>query len=163
MEFNEKTNIPKQKIKETIKIIKTTEIIEKINYKVIKNRKILYLFLGLTFLFLMLALIKIHYFLSKSKLSKIIKARRILENKNEYNSFAAKTSSNYIEYLIHGKDYFEDLFESLMEAKESIYIAGFLINPEVFLKRPVNEKIYIDMFKKKNIDKRFWRKYNKIN
>ena len=155
MEFKEKTNIPKQKIKETINIIKTTEKIDKINYKVIKNRKILFIFLVLSFLFLILAIIQIHYFLSKSKLSKIIKARRILENKNEYNSFAAKTSSNYIEYLIHGKDYFEDLFEALMEAKESIYIAGLIINPEVFLKRPVDEKIYIDMFKKNILTKDF--------
>ena len=42
-----------------------------------------------------------------------------------------------------------------MEAKESIYISGLKLDPEIFLKRPVNEQIYIDMFKKKILTKDF--------
>ena len=42
-----------------------------------------------------------------------------------------------------------------MEAKESIYISAFILDPEIFLKRPVNEQIYIDMFKRKILTKDF--------
>jgi phospholipase D1/2 len=157
MEFNEKKNIPKQKLNETIKIIKKTEKIENTKNILLKNknRKLLYLLLGLSLLFLLLFTIKISSFLSQSKLSKIIRTKRILDNQNYYNSFASKTSSNYIKYLIDSKEYFEDLLETLMEAKESIYISGFKTDPEIFLKRPVNVQIYIDMFKKKILTKDF--------
>ena len=42
-----------------------------------------------------------------------------------------------------------------MDAKKSIYIIGFIINLEVFLSRPVDEKIYIDMKKNNIITKKF--------
>ena len=157
MEFNEKNDNSKPKINETIKIIEKTKNVEKTKSKLLKNknRKLLYLILGLSLLFLLFFTIKLYSFLSQSKLSKKIRAKRILDNPNYYDSFASKNSSNYIKYLIDSKAYFEDLLEALMEAKESIYISAFILDPEIFLKRPVNEQIYIDMFKRKILTKDF--------
>ena len=42
--------------------------------------------------------------------------------------------------LLTEKITFNDLFKKLMDVKKSIYIIGFIINPEVFLSRPVDEK-----------------------
>ena len=50
-------------------------------------------------------------------------------------------------WFIDGKNYFEDLFNKLMEANNSIYITDWWLSPEVFLKRPVNITPYLDMVK----------------
>jgi len=43
-------------------------------------------------------------------------------------------------WFVDGKDYFEHLYNKLIEAKESIWIAGWMISPEIVLKRPVTMK-----------------------
>ena len=50
-------------------------------------------------------------------------------------------------WFIDGKNYFEDLFEKLMEANDTIYISDWWLSPELFLKRPVDVKPYLDMVK----------------
>lgn len=86
---------------------------------------------------------------------KNFRINRLLEYQNDQNSFASKKKSNYVKYLVDGKDYFEDLFQSLMEAKESININGFYLPPELFLLRFVDEKIYKDLYEKRIITKDF--------
>ena len=160
MESNNKNN-REQKNNKPIIIDKNISISTK-NIKIKKNKiskniKIIYFILILIIIFLLFFFIKF-YFLSESKsksLNKIIKAHRLLDNENEYNSFASRTSSNYIHYLIDSKDYYEDLFKSLMEAKETIYFSAFRTDPEFFLRRPVDENIYKDMFKKGILTKDF--------
>ena len=109
----------------------------------------------------------ISHFISFTPLSELPrkiknKIYRLLGYTNDYNSFAYKKSSNYCQYFVDAKDYFEDLFKNLMNAKESIFITDFWLSPELFLKRPVDENIYIDMAKKKVLKKDFGKNISRI-
>jgi phosphatidylserine/phosphatidylglycerophosphate/cardiolipin synthase-like enzyme len=58
---------------------------------------------------------------------------------------------------VDAENYFEDLYEKLNEAKESIYIAGWWVSPELYLKRPVSKDLnhesrLMDILKKKALD-----------
>ena len=90
-----------------------------------------------------------------SKIEKIYKnnSKRSLDYSNKYDSYASTTKNNYFKYFIDGKDYYQDLYEQLLNAKEKIYITDFHINPELFLVRPVDEKIYLEMAKNKILTK----------
>ena len=120
-------------------------------FKLKKNKKI-FLFLFCLFLLSLFALL----FFNKpiiikysSKISKIYNKHRLLEYSNNYNSYSYKKNSNFCKYFVDGKDYFQDLYEQLLEAKESIYITGLWISPELFLIRPINENKYLDLKKGK--------------
>ena len=81
--------------------------------------------------------------------------KRISKFKNviKYNKFKAYTNekiNNFAEWFIDGKDYFNDLYEKLMEAKKSIFITDWWMSPEVWLKRPVVETDYTTFFHKKS-------------
>jgi len=120
-----------------------------------KNKRIL-IALGFILLLLLGLLLLSFIFSSTEKIINIkFNIKRFLQLSNEYDSFASKKENNYVDYFIDGKDYFNDLFEKLMNAKKSIYIIGFTIDPEVFLRRPVDEKIYIDMKKNNILTKNF--------
>ena len=120
-----------------------------------KNKRIL-IALGFILLLLLGLLLLSFIFSSTEKITNIkFNIKRFLQSSNEYDSFASKKENNYVDYFIDGKDYFNDLFEKLMNAKKSIYIIGYIINPEVFLRRPVDEKIYIDMKKNNILTKNF--------
>ena len=58
---------------------------------------------------------------------------------------------NECQWFVDGKSYFEDLFQKLMEAKNSIYITDWWLSPEVFLRRPVDVTPYLEMVKNKLI------------
>ena len=66
----------------------------------------------------------------------------------KYDAYATAKKYNLCKWFIDGKSYFDDLFEKLMDAKKCIYITDWWMSPEVFLRRPVDEKIYIEMAKK---------------
>ena len=70
---------------------------------------------------------------------------------NKYNAYTNMKRYNVCQWFADGKDYFEDLYKRLMDAKYSIYITDWWMSPEVFLRRPVYEKEYIDMAEKKMI------------
>lgn len=57
--------------------------------------------------------------------------------KNTYDSFANEKYLCNAKWFVDAEDYFEDLFYKLTDAKESIYIAGWWVSPELYLKRPV--------------------------
>jgi len=61
---------------------------------------------------------------------------------NKYLSFANEKENCNAEFLVDANNYFSLLYKHLMEATESIYIAGWWISPELWLNRPcsVNEK-----------------------
>ena len=74
-----------------------------------------------------------------------------LELLSKYNRFEAYTTAkryNLCQWFIDGKSYFDDLFIKLMSAEKCIYITDWWMSPEVFLKRPVEEKVYIEMAKR---------------
>ena len=54
---------------------------------------------------------------------------------------------NECKWFIDGKSYFQDLFQKLMEANNSIYISDWWLSPEVFLRRPVDVIPYLEMVK----------------
>ena len=58
--------------------------------------------------------------------------------KNIFNSFSYEKEGN-AKWFVDADDYFQDLYNNLMKAQESIYIAGWWVSPELFLKRPVSD------------------------
>jgi phospholipase D1/2 len=79
----------------------------------------------------------------------------LLVQSNKYMAYTNSKKYNVCKWFSDGKDYFEDLYINLMNAKYSIYITDWWMSPEVFLRRPVYEKEYIDMAEKKLISKNF--------
>ena len=79
----------------------------------------------------------------------------LLVQSNKYMAYTNSKKYNVCKWFSDGKDYFEDLYINLMNAKYSIYITDWWMSPEVFLRRPVYEKEYIDMAEKKLISRNF--------
>jgi len=52
---------------------------------------------------------------------------------------------NECQWFIDGKSYFEDLFQKIMGANNSIYITDWWLSPELFLRRPVDVTPYLEM------------------
>ena len=151
-----KVNLMKKLFRKNI--INTKSIISK--FKIIKKNKVNFILLLIMFLLLIIFI----YYIIKTLSFKILyfyKVHRLLDS-NKYNSFVSEKKSNYCQWFVDGKDYFEDLYEKLMEAKESIYITDWWMSPELFLIRPVNEQIYIDMAKKGIITKDFGAKKTRL-
>ena len=123
------------------------------------NKKVIISLIGLLGLFSLLFIIFFAFnnktYQKIPKIKKIYKNnnKRSLEYSNKYDSFAIMTKNNNCKYFIDGKDYFQDLYEHLLFAKKTIYITDFHLNPELFLIRPVDEKIYLEMAKKKILTK----------
>ena len=126
-----------------------------------KNKKYFLLFiLGIFCLSVFFTSFKI--FSSNNKFLGIPIKHRLLFGSNKYDSFSSVKKSNYCQMFIDGKDYFEDLYQKLMNAKESIYITDWWLSPELFLIRPVDEKVYIDMAEKKLITKEFGKQVTRL-
>ena len=67
---------------------------------------------------------------------------KILAN-NPYNSYTNEKKGNKAHWFADGEDYFKDLAEKLMEAKESIFITDWWMSPQVWLLRPVPTTDYM--------------------
>ena len=89
----------------------------------------------------------------KSELDKRKINIELLSKCHRYESYATEKRYNLCEWFVDGKSYFDDLFEKLMDAKKCIYITDWWLSPEVFLKRPVKEKTYLDMAEQNIISK----------
>ena len=79
----------------------------------------------------------------------------LLVQSNKYNAYTNMKKYNVCQWFSDGKDYFEDLFQKLLNAKTSIYITDWWMSPEVFLRRPINENEYIQLSKEKKATKNF--------
>ena len=132
-------------------------IINSNNEITITNRKKLNIMILISLIGLLSLFVIVLFYTPNSKIPRIEKIyknnKRSLEYSNKYNSFASTTKNNYCNYFIDGKDYYQDLYEHLLNATKTIYIADFHINPELFLVRPVDEKIYLEMAKNKILTK----------
>jgi phospholipase D1/2 len=62
--------------------------------------------------------------------------------KNVFNSFANEKQFCNARWFVDADSYYSDLYDSLMSANETIYIAGWWVSPELFLKRPVSMEMY---------------------
>lgn len=61
---------------------------------------------------------------------------------NIYHSFVYEKTECRAKWFIDGEDYFKDVREKLLAAKETVFITDWWMSPELFLKRPVNMKQY---------------------
>jgi phospholipase D1/2 len=62
-----------------------------------------------------------------------------LSLKNVYDSFANERSLCNAKWFVDAHDYFSHLYDNILQAKESIFIAGWWVSPELYLKRPVKK------------------------
>jgi phosphatidylserine/phosphatidylglycerophosphate/cardiolipin synthase-like enzyme len=60
------------------------------------------------------------------------------EKKN--GSFAHEKNNCDVEFIVDAHDYYSTLYDEFMKAEESIYICGWWVSPELWLKRPGEEK-----------------------
>ena len=75
---------------------------------------------------------------------------KILAN-NPFKSYTNEKKGNLAHWFSDGEEYFKDLSEKLMQAKESIFITDWWLSPEVWLIRPAPTHTYMAMaFQKKN-------------
>ena len=86
----------------------------------------------------------------KQEIDKRINKFKNVIKYNKYKAYTNEKINNYAKWFIDGKDYFSDLYEELIDAKKSIFIADWWMSPEVWLKRPVSEKDYTSSVKKNN-------------
>ncbi len=76
--------------------------------------------------------------------------KKILSN-NPYKSYTNEKKGNKAHWFVDGEDYFKDLSENLMKAKETIFITDWWLSPEVWLIRPAQTQTYMALaFQKKN-------------
>lgn len=66
---------------------------------------------------------------------------------NRFNSFSPIRMSNYARCFINAADYFSSLYTDLKAAKYEIFIRGWWLSPELYLKRPseLNQDSRLDM------------------
>ena len=69
---------------------------------------------------------------------------KVLAN-NIYKSYTNEKKGNKAHWFSDGEEYFKDLAEKLMEAKESIFITDWWMSPQVWLTRPVPTTVYMAM------------------
>ena len=69
---------------------------------------------------------------------------------NIYHAFTNEKHNNFVQFFTDGEEYFPDLFKTLFQAKESVFITDWWMSPEVFLSRPVKEADYYALEYKKN-------------
>ena len=67
---------------------------------------------------------------------------KILAN-NPYKSYTNEKKGNKAHWFSDGQDYFKDLSEKLMQAKETIFITDWWLSPQVWLNRPVPTQTYM--------------------
>ena len=76
---------------------------------------------------------------------------KILAN-NPYKAYTNEKKGNLAHWFSDGEEYFKDLQEKLMQAKETIFITDWWLSPEVWLTRPVDTKTYMALaFQKQNL------------
>ena len=98
----------------------------------------------------------------RNELERRVRGYKSLLGENKYNAYASPKQLNVCQWFADGKDYFEDLYQKLMDAKSSIYITDWWFSPEVFLRRPVYDKVYKDMAEKKLITKNFGKNMTRL-
>lgn len=58
-------------------------------------------------------------------------------NSQRFSSFAPVRENSLTKWFVDASDYMESVADSIESAKEEIFITGFFLSPEIYLKRPV--------------------------
>ena len=82
-------------------------------------------------------------------------------SKNIYKAYTNEKRGNKAHWFSDGEEYFKDLSEKLMEAKESIFITDWWMSPQVWLTRPVPTQEYMAMAYQ-NKDKKEYPPYSRL-
>lgn len=61
---------------------------------------------------------------------------------NRFDSFVPERKNIFAKWFVDGCDYFEAVADGLEAAKEQIFIADWMLSPQLYLKRPVAENTY---------------------
>lgn len=82
------------------------------------------------------------------------KRRTAIANSHRFHSYAPVRDGNKIKWYTDARDYLWAVSEALDNAKETIYIAGWWISPELFLRRPPlrNQKWRLDQVLKRRAE-----------
>lgn len=56
---------------------------------------------------------------------------------NQFDSYAPVRTNTLIKWFVDGADYMEAIADAIELAQEEIFITGFFLSPELYLKRPV--------------------------
>ena len=59
------------------------------------------------------------------------------DEKQRFMSYSPIRENSMVKWLVDGADYMESIAEAIELAQEEIFIAGFFLSPELYLKRPV--------------------------
>ena len=80
--------------------------------------------------------------------------RAALCDSHRYSSFADVQDGNDVKWFVNGHDYFWALSEILDRARESIFIKGWWVSPELWLRRPPadNEQWRLDRILKRKAE-----------
>lgn len=57
--------------------------------------------------------------------------------KQPFDSFAPVRENSLTKWFVDGSDYMESIADAIDAAKEEIFITGFFLSPEIYLKRPM--------------------------
>ncbi|KAK3578554.1 hypothetical protein CHS0354_025266 [Potamilus streckersoni] len=58
---------------------------------------------------------------------------------NRYDSFAPVRDKSFARWFVDGSSYFEAVADALEKAKEEIFITGWWLTPEIYMKRPMTQ------------------------
>ncbi len=58
-------------------------------------------------------------------------------DRQRFDSYSPIRDESMVKWFVDGADYMESIANAIEMAKEEIFIAGFFLSPELFLKRPV--------------------------
>ncbi|KAK0736139.1 hypothetical protein B0T21DRAFT_289344 [Apiosordaria backusii] len=81
------------------------------------------------------------------------KRRKIAES-HRFHSYFPERDGNMVKWYVDGRDYFWAVSVALEKAKETIYIAGWWLSPELFLRRPpyFNQEWRLDQILKRRAE-----------
>jgi phospholipase D1/2 len=75
-------------------------------------------------------------------------------NTQRFGSFAPQRENSHVKWFVDGQDYMDSIANTIEIAKEEIFITGFFLTPEIYLKRPViqGEKWRLDKLLKRKAE-----------
>jgi phospholipase D1/2 len=81
-----------------------------------------------------------------------IASQSVWAGPNRFSSFAPVRVNAAAQWLVEGRDYFWNLSRALSMAKESVYIHDWWISPELYLRRPGDERYRLDNLLKRKAE-----------
>ncbi|KAJ9102280.1 hypothetical protein QFC19_004828 [Naganishia cerealis] len=81
-----------------------------------------------------------------------VAAHSVWTGKNRFDSFAPIRMNVAAQWLVDGRDYFWSLSRAINMAKETVYIHDWWISPELYLRRPGDERYRLDNLLKRKAE-----------